>query len=48
MTARVSAGHPIRVMLAAAVARRIDYARCSPETLAELALETLGSDTRHY
>jgi predicted glycosyltransferase len=28
--------------------RRIDYARCSTETLAELALQTLGSDTSHY
>ena len=28
--------------------RRIDYARCSAETLAELALQTLGSDTTHY
>jgi UDP:flavonoid glycosyltransferase YjiC (YdhE family) len=27
--------------------RRIDYARRTPETLAELALQTLGSDTTH-
>jgi pimeloyl-ACP methyl ester carboxylesterase len=27
--------------------RRIDYARCSAENLAELALQTLGSDTTH-
>jgi len=28
--------------------RRIDYARCSAETLAQLALQTLGSDTTQY
>jgi predicted glycosyltransferase len=31
-----------------AAGRQIDYAQCNAETLAELALQTLGSDTTHY